>query len=92
MNRAAGQVRSDLPASGCPARCRLRASTLVTREKIRGSRRGAVVIAVLSEYHCVSASHSRAADLDKRIEHGLQVEGRAADHLEHIGGGRLLLQ
>ena len=29
---------------------------------------------------------------DKRIEHGLQVEGRAADHLEHVGGGGLLLQ
>jgi hypothetical protein len=25
-------------------------------------------------------------------EHGLQVEGRAADDLEHIGGGGLLLQ
>jgi hypothetical protein len=26
------------------------------------------------------------------IEHGLQIEGRAADHLEHVGGRRLLLQ
>ena len=40
----------------------------------------------------ISASHSRAADFDQRIEHGLQVEGRAADHLEHIGGGGLLLE
>ena len=30
--------------------------------------------------------------LDKRIEHGLQIEGRAADDLEHVGGGGLLLQ
>jgi hypothetical protein len=30
--------------------------------------------------------------LDKRIEHHLQIEGRAADHLEHVGGGGLLLQ
>src|SRR5262249_5375268 len=30
--------------------------------------------------------------LDQRVEHGLQVEGRAADHLEHVGGRRLLLQ
>ena len=30
--------------------------------------------------------------LDQRIEHGLQIEGRAADDLEHIGGGGLLLQ
>ena len=39
-----------------------------------------------------SASHSRAADLDQRIEHRLQIEGRAADDLEHVGGGSLLLQ
>ena len=30
--------------------------------------------------------------LDQRIEYGLQIEGRAADHLEHVGGGGLLLQ
>jgi len=30
--------------------------------------------------------------LDERIEHGLQIEGRAADDLEHVGGGGLLLQ
>jgi hypothetical protein len=30
--------------------------------------------------------------LDERIEHGLQVKGRAADHLEHIGGRGLLFQ
>ena len=29
---------------------------------------------------------------DQRIEHGLQIEGRAADDLEHVGGGGLLLQ
>src|SRR5262249_7959832 len=33
--------------------------------------------------------HSR---LGKRIEHALQVECRAANDLEHVGGGRLLLQ
>ena len=27
-----------------------------------------------------------------RIEHGLKIEGGAADDLEHIGGGGLLLQ
>ena len=30
--------------------------------------------------------------LGQRIEHGLQIEGRAADHFEHVGGGGLLLQ
>jgi hypothetical protein len=30
--------------------------------------------------------------LDECIEHHIQIEGRAADHLEHIGGSGLLLQ
>src|SRR4029077_11641734 len=30
--------------------------------------------------------------LDQGVEDRLQVKGRAADDLEHIGGGRLLLQ
>jgi hypothetical protein len=30
--------------------------------------------------------------LHQRIEHRLQIEGRAADHLERVGGGGLLLQ
>ena len=29
---------------------------------------------------------------DQRLEHRLQIEGRAADDLEHVGGGGLLLQ
>ena len=28
----------------------------------------------------------------QRIQHGLQIEGRAADDLEHVGGGGLLLK
>ena len=40
----------------------------------------------------LSASQSRAADSTSVSQHGLQVEGRAADHLEHVGGGGLLLQ
>ena len=30
--------------------------------------------------------------LDQRVEHRLQIERRAADDLEHVGGGGLLLQ
>src|SRR5262245_7293187 len=30
--------------------------------------------------------------LDQCVEHGLEVEGGAADHLEHVGGGGLLLK
>ena len=30
--------------------------------------------------------------INERIEHGLQIERRAADDLEHVGCGGLLLQ
>jgi hypothetical protein len=30
--------------------------------------------------------------LDQRVQNGLEVERRTADHLEHVGGGGLLLQ
>ena len=40
----------------------------------------------------ISASHSSRRRLDQRIEHRLQIERRAADHLEHVGGRGLLLQ
>ena len=30
--------------------------------------------------------------LNQLVEHRLQIEGRAADDLEHVGGGRLLLE
>ena len=44
----------------------------------------------------MDAAHIRLAQprrrFDQRIEHRLQIEGRAADDLEHVGGGGLLLQ
>ena len=40
----------------------------------------------------MSASQSRAADSHERLSTALQIEGRAADNLEHVGGGGLLLQ
>ena len=40
----------------------------------------------------ISASQSLAAEFDQRIKHGLQIEGRSANDLEHVGGGGLLLQ
>ena len=39
-----------------------------------------------------SASHSLDRILDHAFEYGLQIEGRAADDLEHLGGRGLLLQ
>ena len=40
----------------------------------------------------MSASQRRAADLTSVSQHGLQIERRAADDFEHVGGGGLLLQ
>ena len=44
----------------------------------------------------VDRRHVRVAQpgrrFDQRVEHGLKIEGRAADDLEHVGGGGLLLQ
>src|SRR5262245_40347006 len=37
----------------------------------------------------LAKSYSR---LCQRVEYGLQIEGRAADDLEHVGGRRLLLE
>ena len=39
-----------------------------------------------------SASHKSGRRFDKRLQHRLQIESRAADDLEHVGGGGLLLQ
>jgi hypothetical protein len=38
----------------------------------------------------VRAAKSRGR-LDQRVEYGLEVECRAADNLQNVGGGRLLL-
>jgi hypothetical protein len=44
----------------------------------------------------INRSHIRVAQadrrLDQRIKHTLQIECRAADDFEHVGGSRLLLQ
>ncbi len=40
----------------------------------------------------MSAAQSRAAEFHQRGQHFLQIEGRAADDLEHVGGRRLLGQ
>ena len=40
----------------------------------------------------LSASHKPRRRFNQRLQHGLQIERRAADDLQHIGGGRLLLQ
>src|SRR4029453_7761874 len=51
---------------------------------------------VLVPFLTCNGSHLRLAKprrrLGQRIEHWLEIEGRAADGLEHVGGGGLLLQ
>ena len=55
---------------------------------------GGIVARVLSgrtqDLRLIRPTQSRCR-LDQRIEHGLQIERRAADDLEHIGSGSLLL-
>src|SRR5215470_3223611 len=34
----------------------------------------------------------QSSGFGQRVEHGLQIEGRSADYLEHVGCGGLLLQ
>src|SRR5262245_9834168 len=41
---------------------------------------------------CLFRATQSCSRLDQSIEYLLQIEGRAADHLEHVGGGGLLLE
>ena len=41
---------------------------------------------------CLVRATQPSRQFGQCVEHGLQIEGRAADNLEHIGGGGLLLQ
>ena len=66
-------------------------SPLRWREAV-GRRYGVGVAHVPDRMTDWSASQSRTADFASVSSTGLQVEGRAADHLEHVGGGGLLLQ
>jgi hypothetical protein len=47
----------------------------------------------LRQQDAAPVSHTKASRrLDKRVKHGLQIERRATDDLEHVSGGGLLLQ
>ena len=56
-----------------------------------GSRRTNILALLPRIMACIGVAKPRRR-FDQRVEHGLQIEGRAADHLEHVGGGGLLLQ
>src|SRR5262249_32199523 len=49
----------------------------------------AALLAIDRSHVCIAQPDCR---LDERIKHGLQIEGRAADDLEHVGSSGLLLQ
>src|SRR6516165_9515535 len=55
-------------------------------------RRGIVTVAFRTEDLSPIRLAQPRRRLDQRLENRLQIEGRAADDLEHVGGGRLLLQ
>ena len=62
----------------------------VGREVVIGCIEDAIVRRTGEPRH-VSVAKARRR-FDQGVEHRLQIEGRAADHLEHVGGGGLLLQ
>src|SRR5262249_10588894 len=49
-------------------------------------------IAIVTENHSSCCAAEPDSRTQESIEHGLQIEGRAADDLEYVGGGGLLLQ
>jgi hypothetical protein len=51
----------------------------------------AVHLAILSKDDTSLRLAESGRRLDQGIQHGLQIEGRATDRLEHVGGGSLLL-
>src|SRR5262245_1915200 len=54
--------------------------------------RNAIDVAITKENEVVLRLAQPSCRLHERIEHRLQIEGRAADDLEHVSGHRLLLQ
>jgi|SRR6516164_8405940 len=57
-----------------------------------GERDNLEAIVLDTRYVCLVGATKPCRRFDERVEHGLQIEGRAADDLEHVGGCGLLLQ
>src|SRR5262249_2606038 len=49
-------------------------------------------LTIEAEDECLIRLAQPCRRLDQRVEHGLKIESRAADDLEHVGGGGLLLK
>src|SRR6516164_390901 len=81
-------------SSGCPA-CPLDWRSLDIFDEL-----GRVTVSLCEEEHPVLLPSYRgvvgatkpASRFNERLQHRLEIEGRAADDLEHVGGGGLLLK
>ena len=51
-----------------------------------------VHVAFAAQDECHLGVAQMRCGMDQRVKHRLQIEGRAADHLEHVCGGGLLVQ
>jgi len=53
---------------------------------------GVARIAVVTENHSSCCAAEPDSRIQESVEHGLQIEGRAANDLEHVGSRGLLLE
>ena len=89
-----GALRARRPQQSIRAACLDRVRAIM--RSCRRSRRKAIArsrarrIAILGR-DCLVGVAKSCGRFDQRLQHGLQIEGRAADDLEHVGGGGLLL-
>ncbi len=51
-----------------------------------------VNLTVATKYETSVGTGQSGGRFDQRVENGLQIESRAADHLEHVGSSGLLLK
>ena len=59
----------------------------------KAARRDQVIFIVSPpEHHCLVGAAEARHRLNQRVENRLEIDGRAADDLEHVGGSGLLLQ
>ena len=84
----AGPALRASPAA-CYVRCGCKLDELLGQSIVGGKLKTRTLRANNSSHISLAQPCSQ---LDECIEHGLQIERRPADDLEHVGGGRLLLQ
>src|SRR6516165_7907177 len=85
-------VQCDTPGYATPPRLQ-RMRRRVLRRLARKIVIGAVTIRIALPHQdgAVICRAKPRGRLDERVEHSLQIERRAADDLEHVGGGGALI-